>query len=85
MPEPFESAQIYEKATWESLIKSDEWQVYLKLCEDHKKHLTDECLMYVRKNDLHDAVRCEAKVEDMGKLIDLVKQGLKKLREETNG
>lgn len=80
MEEPFKNAQIYELSTWESLVKSDEWKLYLKLCEDHKEHLVKECLMYVRKGDFHNAVRAEAKVEDVDKKIDLVKQGLKKLR-----
>ena len=80
MEEPFENPKLYELATWESLIGSADWQVFLKLIEEHKKHLTSECLMYLRKDDHHNAVRCEAKVEDMGKMLDLVKQSLRKLR-----
>ena len=78
--EPFESELLQEKSTWERLVKSDEWSVYLQLKEDHKKHLTDECLRCVAKADFHNAVRHEAKVEDLRKEIDLVKARLSKLR-----
>jgi hypothetical protein len=78
--EPFETSQLYELSTWETLIKSDEWQVYLKLCEDHKEYLTKQCLICVLKADFHNAVCYAAKVEDVDKKIDLVKQSLKKLR-----
>ena len=78
--EPFESEQIREIKTWERLIRSEEWQVYLKLCEDHKAYLRDECLRRVGEADFHSAVRYEAKAEDLGKLIDLVKSRLSKLR-----
>ena len=78
--EPFETPQLHELATWESLIQSDAWRLYLKLLEDHKQHLTGECLRCVAKEDFHNAVRHEAKVEDLGKIIDLVKSRLTKLR-----
>ena len=78
--EPFKNPQLYELATWESLIKSDEWRVYLKLLEDHKKSLTKEILRCVAKADFHNAVRYEAKVEDVDKTIALVMKGLTKLR-----
>ena len=76
------SEQLHELKTWESLIQSEGWQVYLKLKEDHKKHLVAECLRCVANGDFHNAVRHEAKVEDVEKELGLIRQGLKKLREE---
>lgn len=78
--EPFESEQIHELKTWERLIRSEEWQVYLKIQEDHREYLRDECLRSVAKADFHSAVRYEAKAEDLVKQIDLVKSRLAKLR-----
>jgi len=78
--EPFETPQLYELSTWEALIKSDEWQVYLKLCEDHKEYLTKQCLICVLKADFHNAVCYAAKVEDVDKKIALVTSRMKELR-----
>ena len=81
MPEePFESEQIHELKTWKRLIQSEEWQLYLKIQEDHKAYLRDECLRSVAKADFHSAVRYEAKAEDLGKVIDLIKTRLAVLR-----
>ena len=80
--EPFENPQLLELATWEALIKSEEWGVYKKLCEDHKEYLTRECLMYIRKADFHNAVRAEAKVEDVDKKLVLITKRMTELRRE---
>lgn len=80
--EPFETPQLHELSTWEALIKSEEWQVYRKLCEDHKEYLTKECLMYVKKGDFHNAVRAEAKVEDVEKQLNLITARMGELRRE---
>jgi len=78
--EPFENPQLLELSTWESLIQSDNWKVYLKLCEDHKVYLTKECLRCVLKADFHNAVCYAAKVEDVDKKIALVTARMKELR-----
>ena len=78
--EPFKDPELFELSTWETLVKTDEWKYYLVLLDDHKEYLTKECLRYIAKQDFHNAVRSEAKVEDMEKIIDLVMARLKQLR-----
>ena len=74
-------SKFFELASWERLIRSDEWRLYLELLEDHKVYLIKECLKCVSKQDFHNAVRCEAKVEDVEKQTALIKPILKGLRE----
>ena len=78
--EPFENPQLLELATWESLIHSDNWSVYRKLLDDHKAQLTKDCLRYVSEANFHNAVRCQAKVEDVGRIKALIDEQLKELR-----
>jgi len=80
MPNEPKEEGLFELSTWENLIRSDEWKVYLDLLKDHKEHLTKEVLRYVAKEDFHNAVRAEAKIEDLGKIIDLVDARIKDLK-----
>ena len=80
--EPFENPQLHELATWESLITSENWKVYLKLCKDHKECLVKECYKSVLKADFHNAVCYAAKAEDVEKQLNLITARMGELRRE---
>ncbi len=78
--EPFKNPKLFDLSDWESLTNSDDCNILLKFKEKRKAYLVDQCLAYIRKGDFHNAVRAEAKVEDVDKEIGFIKQNLTKLR-----
>ena len=85
MTEPFENIELLELSAWESLIQSDEWKVYINLCEEHKEYLKNMCLKSVSIADFHNAVRYQSKYEDVDKQISLMRERIKQLRDVKAG
>jgi len=75
-----EKIELFELDTWQNLIRTDEWLVFLELLKDHVEFLNNNALLCVRKGDFHNAVRYEAKAEDAEKLLSLVKDRITALK-----
>lgn len=64
--------KIFEKEFWGDLIKSEDYNYLKKIFVDHRDKLNKDCLKAVKEAKFHEAVRCQAKAEDMNKIVDLI-------------
>ena len=71
--------RLLEKEFWQELIGSPNFKYLLNVFQEHKNYLDKQTLQAVRDGKLDEAVRYQAKSEDMGKIVDLIKDRIKEI------
>lgn len=70
---------ILKKEFWGNFIKSNDYKHLLNVFEEHKKYLNKEALLSLQDNKIHEAIRFQAKLEDTGRIVDLIKEAIKEV------
>ncbi len=72
-------SKLLEKEFWQELIGSPNFKYLLGVFQEHKNYLDKQTLQSVRDGKLDDAVRYQAKSEDMSKIVDLINERIKEV------
>ena len=73
---------ILEYQFWSDLIQSHEFKYLQKAFIAHKVELEKDVVRSVRDNKPTEAIRAQAKAEDMNKIIGLMEHRLAELKSE---
>ena len=69
-----------ELESWQNIIHTDDWRVFLKLLETHKSFLQKEVNDCLRKHEDRKAVESLRALDDCNKIIGLVTTTIAGLR-----
>ena len=84
MPETKQSL-LLDLDSWQNLIHSEDWRVFLKLLKTHKDYLQDRVNSHLRKHEDRKAGEELAKLDDCDKFISLVQSRITEIRGGSDG
>lgn len=76
------SDRILEKEFWNTFVQSQEWKYLLKVFKDHKDFLNKQALSSIGSDKPNEAIRYQAKAEDMEKIVDLIEMRINEVGKE---
>jgi hypothetical protein len=84
-PEPFENSTLFRQNNWIKFIKSDEWAEYKTLLLTRKEYLEKQVLIYVSTKKFDEAMRFQAKAEELTAIITKAESHLTEIGEKADG
>ena len=75
-----ESDNILEKQFWGTLIKVPEWGYMVRAFRRRKEKLNKDTCIAVRDKKMDEAIRCQAKAEEVDTLIRVIEARIDELK-----
>lgn len=76
---------LLELNSWDEIIHSDNWRVFLKLLKAHQEYLQGQVNEYLSKHEDRKAGECLACLNDSKKIIALVQNRINEIRKSLGG
>jgi hypothetical protein len=75
-----ESPLIIELDDWTNLLTSPGWKHFLTILGKHQAWLDDRLHQCLRKQEFDEASRCQARRDDVAKIIEFVQKRVNELK-----
>lgn len=73
-------SQLLELGSWQNIIHSEDWRVFLKLLKNHQDYLQSKVNSFLEKHEDRRAGEELAKLNDCSKIISIVQHRIEEIR-----